>query len=112
MRWVCSRTWRSATIMNMPDPRHAAATAPAASPQAPQWGGQAPSVIDPALIAHLANAFLNAAPGQTPDPQALANFAATQERPPAPPTSVPGAIGAAAAVPGTSVPGAVQAMPF
>ena len=31
------------------------------------------------------------------DPQALANFAATQERPAAPPTSVPGAIGAAAA---------------
>ncbi len=98
--------------MNMPDPRHAAATAPAASPQAPQWGGQAPSVIDPALIAHLANSFFNGTPGQMPDPQALANFAATQERPPAPPTSVPGAIGAAAAVPGTSVPGAVQAVPF
>ncbi len=98
--------------MNIPDPRHAAATAPAASPQAPQWGGQAPSVIDPALIAHLANAFFNASPGQLPDPQALANFAATQERPPAPPTSVPGAIGAAAAVPGTSVPGALQAVPF
>ena len=57
MRSVCSRTSKSAIIMNMPDPRHAAATAPAASPQAPQWGGQAPSVIDPALVAHLANAF-------------------------------------------------------
>lgn len=92
--------------MNMPDPRHAAATAPIAPPAGPQWGGQAPSVIDPALIAHLANSFFNASPGQMPDPQALANFAATQERPAPPPTSVPGAIGAAAALPGTSVPGA------
>jgi cysteine desulfurase/selenocysteine lyase len=91
--------------MNIPDPRHAAATAPAASPQAPQWGGQGLSVIDPGLIAHIANALLNATPGQTPDPHALANFAATQERPVSPPTSVPGAIGAAAAVPGTSIPG-------
>jgi len=97
--------------MNIPDPRHAAATAPMAAPAAPQWGGQAPSVINPDLIAHLANQFFNAAPGQTVDPQALANFAVTQERPPAPPTSVPGAIAAAAAVPGTSVPGA-QSIPF
>jgi cysteine desulfurase / selenocysteine lyase len=97
--------------MNIPDPRHAAATAPTAPPAGPQWGGQAPSVIDPALIAHLATAFFNATPGQMPDPAALANFAATQERPPPPPTSVPGAIGAAAALPGTSIPGA-QAMPF
>jgi cysteine desulfurase / selenocysteine lyase len=97
--------------MNIPDPRHAAATAPVAAPAGPQWGGQAPSVIDPGLIAHLANSFFNASPGQIPDPQALANFAATQERPPAPPTSMPGAIGAAAALPGTSVPGA-QSVPF
>jgi cysteine desulfurase/selenocysteine lyase len=97
--------------MNIPDPRHAAATAPIAPPAGPQWGGQAPSVIDPGLIAHLANSFFNASPGQTPDPAALANFAATQERPPAPPTSVPGAIGAAAALPGTSIPGA-QSVPF
>ncbi|WOJ90485.1 family 2A encapsulin nanocompartment cargo protein cysteine desulfurase [Methylocapsa polymorpha] len=74
--------------MNIPDPRHAAATAPVATPPAPQWGGQAPSVIDPGLIAHLANAFLNAAPGQTVDPQALANFGAALERPPSPPTSI------------------------
>lgn len=97
--------------MNIPDPRHAAATAPIATPAAPQWGGQAPSVIDPGLIAHLANSFFNASPGQIPDPQALANFAATQERPAAPPTSVPGAIGAAAAMPQSSVPGA-QSVPF
>jgi cysteine desulfurase / selenocysteine lyase len=97
--------------MNIPDPRHAAATAPAAPPAGPQWGGQSPSVIDPALIAHLANAFFNATPGQMPDPAALANFAATQERPAPPPTSIPGAIGAAAALPGTSVPGA-QSVPF
>jgi cysteine desulfurase / selenocysteine lyase len=97
--------------MNIPDPRHAAATAPAAAPAGPQWGGQAPSVIDPGLIAHLANAFFNASPGQMPDPAALANFAATQERPAPPPTSVPGAIGDAAALPGTSVPGA-QSVPF
>jgi len=97
--------------MNIPDPRHAAATAPVAPPAGPQWGGQAPSVIDPALIAHIANAFFNATPGQMPDPQALANFTATQERPAPPPTSVPGAIGAAAALPGTSVPGA-QSVPF
>ncbi|HXW72283.1 MAG TPA: family 2A encapsulin nanocompartment cargo protein cysteine desulfurase [Methylocella sp.] len=97
--------------MNIPDPRHAAATAPAAPPAGPQWGGQSPSVIDPAMIAHLANAFFNATPGQTPDAMALANFAATQERPPPPPTSVPGAIGAAAALPGTSIPGA-QSVPF
>jgi cysteine desulfurase / selenocysteine lyase len=69
-------------------------------------------VIDPGLIAKLGNAFLNASPGQTVDPQALANFAITQERPPAPPTSVPGAIGAAAAAPGTSVPGALATAPF
>ena len=69
-------------------------------------------MIDPGLIARLGNAFLNASPGQTLDPQALANFAITQERPPAPPTSVPGAIGAAAAAPGTSVPGALAAAPF
>jgi cysteine desulfurase / selenocysteine lyase len=97
--------------MNIPDPRHAAATAPIAAPAGPQWGGQAPSVIDPALIAHIANSFFNASPGQMPDPAALANFAATQERPPAPPTSIPGAIGAGAALPGTSVPGA-QSVPF
>ncbi|MGQ0444030.1 MAG: family 2A encapsulin nanocompartment cargo protein cysteine desulfurase [Beijerinckiaceae bacterium] len=97
--------------MNIPDPRHAAATAPIAAPAGPQWGGQAPSVIDPGLIAHLANSFFNASPGQMADPQALANFAATQERPAAPPTSVPGAMGAAAALPGTSVPGA-QSVPF
>lgn len=97
--------------MNIPDPRHAAATAPSAPPAGPQWGGQAPSVVDPALIAHLANAFFNASPGQMPDPAALANFAATQEHPAPPPTSVPGGIGAAAALPGTSIPGA-QAMPF
>jgi cysteine desulfurase/selenocysteine lyase len=97
--------------MNIPDPRHAAATAPIAAPAGPQWGGQAPSVIDPGLIAHLANSFFNASPGQMVDPQALANFAATQERPAAPPTSLPGAMGAAAALPGTSVPGA-QSVPF
>jgi len=97
--------------MNIPDPRHAAATAPVAPPAGPQWGGQAPSVIEPGLIAHLANAFFNAVPGQTPDPAALANFAATQERPPSPPTSVPGAIGAGAALPGTSIPGP-QSVPF
>jgi cysteine desulfurase / selenocysteine lyase len=97
--------------MNIPDPRHAASTAPIAAPAGPQWGGQSPSVIDPGLIAHLANSFFNASPGQMVDPQALANFAATQERPAAPPTSVPGAIGAAAALPGTSVPG-VQSVPF
>lgn len=97
--------------MNIPDPRHAAATAPITAPAGPQWGGQAPSVIDPGLIAHLANSFFNASPGQMPDPAALANFAATQERPTPPPTSVPGAIGAAAALPGTSVPGA-QTIPF
>lgn len=97
--------------MNIPDPRHAAATAPVATPPAPQWGGQAPSVIDPGLIAHLANAFFNAQPAQPVDPQALANFALAQERPPSPPTSAPGAIGAAAAPPATSVPGALGA-PF
>jgi cysteine desulfurase/selenocysteine lyase len=97
--------------MNIPDPRHAAATAPVASPPAPQWGGQAPSVIDPNMIAHLANTFLNAAPGQTIDPHALANFAMALDRPPAPPTSAPGAIGAATAIPGTSIPGAL-AVPF
>lgn len=97
--------------MNIPDPRHAAATAPIAAPAGPQWGGQAPSVIDPGLIAHLANSFFNSSPGQMADPQALATFAATQERPAAPPTSVPGATGAAAALPGTSVPGA-QSVPF
>ncbi|WP_026606817.1 family 2A encapsulin nanocompartment cargo protein cysteine desulfurase [Methylocapsa acidiphila] len=97
--------------MNIPDPRHAAATAPVATPPAPQWGGQAPSVIDPGMIAHLANAFLNATPGETVDPQALANFAAALERPPTPPTSGPGAVGAAAAAPGTSLPG-VQSVPF
>jgi cysteine desulfurase/selenocysteine lyase len=91
--------------MSMPDPRHAAASARVTTPPAPQWGGEAPSVIDPGLIARLGNAFLNASPGLTIDPKALANFAATQERPPAPPSSVPGAIGAAAAAPGTSVPG-------
>jgi len=63
------------------------------------------------LIAHLANAFLNAAPGQTVDPQALANFGAALERPPSPPTSLPGAVGAAAAAPATSAPG-VQSVPF
>jgi cysteine desulfurase / selenocysteine lyase len=98
--------------MSMPDPRHSAASVPLTTPPAPQWGGDAPSVIDPGLIAKLGNAFLNASPGQTVDPQALANFAATQERPPAPPTSVPGAIGAATASPGTSVPGAIAAAPF
>jgi cysteine desulfurase / selenocysteine lyase len=97
--------------MNMPDPRHAAASAPVTTPPAPQWGGEAPSGIAPGLIARLANAFLNASPGHMVDPQALANFATTQERPPAPPTSVPGAIAAAAAAPGTSVPGAL-ATPF
>ena len=97
--------------MNIPDPRHAAATAPMAALAAPQWGGQAPSVIDPGVIAHLANQFFNAVPGQAADPAALAKFAMAQERPPAPPTSVPGTIGAAAAVPGTSVPGA-QSVPF
>ena len=35
------------TIMSTPDPRHAAASAPVADPASPQWGGQAPSVIDP-----------------------------------------------------------------
>jgi len=98
--------------MSMPDPRHSAASVPMTTPPAPQWGGEAPSVIDPGLIAKLGNAFLNASPGQTVDPQALANFATTQERPPAPPTSVPGAIGAAAAAPGTSVPGALAIAPF
>ncbi|HEY8006794.1 MAG TPA: family 2A encapsulin nanocompartment cargo protein cysteine desulfurase [Methylocella sp.] len=98
--------------MSMPDPRHSAASVPLTTPPAPQWGGEAPSVIDPGLIAKLGNAFLNASPGQTVDPQALANFAITQERPPAPPTSVPGAIGAAAAAPGTSVPGALATAPF
>jgi cysteine desulfurase/selenocysteine lyase len=98
--------------MSMPDPRHSAASVPLTTPPAPQWGGEAPSVIDPGLIAKLGNAFLNASPGQTIDPQALANFAITQERPPAPPTSVPGAIGAAAAAPGTSVPGALATAPF
>jgi cysteine desulfurase/selenocysteine lyase len=97
--------------MNIPDPRHAAASAPITTPAAPQWGGQAPSVIDPNLIAHLANAFFNASPGAPIDPSALANFAIQQERPPAPPTSLPGAIGAAAAVPGTSILGA-QSVPF
>ncbi len=97
--------------MSTPDPRHAAASAPVATPPAPQWGGEAPSVIDPGLIARLANSFLNASPGQTVDPQALANFAVAQERPPSPPTSVPGAIGAAAAAPGTSIPGALS-VPF
>jgi cysteine desulfurase/selenocysteine lyase len=97
--------------MNIPDPRHAAASAPITTPAAPQWGGQAPSVIDPNLIAHLANAFFNASPGEPIDPAALANFAVQQERPPAPPTSLPGAIGAAAAVPGTSILGA-QSVPF
>jgi cysteine desulfurase/selenocysteine lyase len=97
--------------MNTPDPRHAAASAPIATPAAPQWGGQAPSVIDPGLIARLANAFLNASPGAPIDPAALANFTVMQERPPAPPTSLPGAIGAAAAVPGTSILGA-QSIPF
>ncbi|HZM08376.1 MAG TPA: hypothetical protein VFC11_08010, partial [Methylocella sp.] len=98
--------------MSMPDPRHSAASVPLTTPPAPQWGGEAPSVIDPGLIAKLGNAFFNASPGQTIDPQALANFAITQERPPAPPTSVPGAIGAAAAAPGTSVPGALATAPF
>ena len=98
--------------MNMPDPRHAAASAPVTTPPAPQWGGEAPSVIDPGLIARLANTFLNASPGHTIDPGTLANFAAAQERPPAPPSSVPGAIGAGAAAPGTSVPGALAAAPF
>ncbi len=93
------------TIMSMPDPRHAAASAPMTTPPAPQWGGEAPSVIDPGVIARLGNAFLNASPGQMIDPKALANFAATQECPPSPPTSVPGAIAAVAATPGTSVPG-------
>jgi cysteine desulfurase/selenocysteine lyase len=97
--------------MNTPDPRHAAASAPIATPAAPQWGGQAPSVIDPGLVARLANAFFNASPGAPIDPTAIANFALQQERPPAPPTSLPGAIGAAAAVPGTSVLGA-QSVPF
>jgi cysteine desulfurase/selenocysteine lyase len=72
-------------------------------------GGEAPSGIDPGLIARLGNAFLNASPGQTIDPAALANFAAAQERPPAPPSSVPGAI--AAAAPGTSVPGTLLGAP-
>jgi cysteine desulfurase / selenocysteine lyase len=98
--------------MSMPDPRHSAASVPLTTPPAPQWGGEAPSVIDPGLIAKLGNAFLNASPGQTVNPQALANFAITQERPPAPPSSVPGAIGAAAAAPGTSVPGALATAPF
>ncbi len=97
--------------MNTPDPRHAAASAPIATPAAPQWGGQAPSVMDPGLIARLANAFFNASPGQPIDPAALVNFTVLQERPPAPPTSLPGTIGAAAAVPGTSVLGA-QSVPF
>src|SRR5208283_4911862 len=112
MRLAYSRMWRLVTIMNMPDPRHAAASAPVTTPPAPQWGGEAPSVIDPGLIARLANTFLNASPGHTIDPGTLANFAAAQERPPAPPSSVPGAIGAAAAAPGTSVPGALAAAPF
>jgi cysteine desulfurase/selenocysteine lyase len=98
--------------MSMPDPRHSAASVPMTTPPAPQWGGEAPSVIDPGLIAKLGNAFLNASPVQTVNPQALANFAITQERPPAPPSSVPGAIGAAAAAPGTSVPGALATAPF
>ncbi|MCI0600750.1 MAG: SufS family cysteine desulfurase [Beijerinckiaceae bacterium] len=97
--------------MSMPDPRHAAASAPVPTPPAPQWGGESPSVIDPGLIAKLANAFLNASPGQIADPQALASFAAAHERPAAPPSSLPGAIGAAAAAPGTSVLGA-QSVPF
>ncbi len=97
--------------MSMPDPRHAAASAPLPTPPAPQWGGEAPSVIDPGLIAKLANAFLNASPGQIVDPQALANFAAAQGHPAALPASLPGAVGAAAAAPGTSVPGA-QSIPF
>jgi cysteine desulfurase/selenocysteine lyase len=97
--------------MNIPDPRHAAASAPITTPAAPQWGGQAPSVIDPGLIARLANAFFNASPGQPTDPAALANFTVLQERPPGPPTSLPGAIGAAAAMPQTSVLGA-QSVPF
>jgi hypothetical protein len=41
--------------MSAPDPRHAAASVPVATPPAPQWGGQVPSVIDPGLIARLAN---------------------------------------------------------
>jgi cysteine desulfurase/selenocysteine lyase len=97
--------------MNTPDPRHAAASAPITTPAAPQWGGQAPSVIDPGLIARLANAFFNASPGQPIDPAALVNFTVLQERPPAPPTSMPGAIGAAAAMPATSILGA-QSVPF
>ncbi len=97
--------------MNTPDPRHAAASAPITTPAAPQWGGQAPSVIDPGLIARLANAFFNASPGQPIDPAALVNFTVLQERPPAPPTSLPGAIGAAAAMPQTSILGA-QSVPF
>lgn len=68
-------------------------------------------MIDPGLIAKMANAFLNSSPGQIIDPGAMANFAVTQEHPPAPPSSVPGAAGAAAAAPGTSVPG-VFASPF
>jgi cysteine desulfurase/selenocysteine lyase len=68
-------------------------------------------VIDPGLIARLANAYFNASPGEPIDPAAFANFAFQQERPPAPPTSLPGAIGAAAAGPGTSLLGA-QSVPF
>ena len=97
--------------MNIPDPRHAAATAPTATPPAPQWGGQEPSVIDPGLIAHLANAFFNPSPGQIVDPNALANFAAARERPPIPPTSPHGTAGAVAAAPATSIPSA-QSIPF
>jgi len=97
--------------MNIPDPRHAAATAPAASPQAPNGG--------PSAFGHRSGfdrasgqCVLQCLAGTNSRPQALGNFAAMQERPPALPTSAPGAIGAAAAVPGTSIPGAVQAVPF
>jgi len=97
--------------MNTPDPRHAAATAPSPSPQAPQWGGQMPAALDPAMLAHLANAFFNAAPGQTPDPQAFADFSAGRAEVPEPPSSPSGAAGALAALPGLSVPGAALTQP-
>ncbi|MEJ0092590.1 MAG: family 2A encapsulin nanocompartment cargo protein cysteine desulfurase [Methylocella sp.] len=96
--------------MSTPDPKQAAATAPIAAPAAPQYGGQGPAVIDPGLIARMANSFFNAAPGQMVDPQALANFM-VQDRLPIPPTSAPGTIGAVVAAPGTSIPGA-QSVPF
>jgi len=103
--------WKWGTTMNTPDPRHAAATAPSPGPQAPQWGGQMPAALDPAMLAHLANAFFNAAPGQTPDPQAFADFSAGRAEAPEPPSSVPGTAGALAALPGTSVPGAALSQP-